>query len=185
MAQTPLSTTTPYCSAAQLFTYHDPNQVADMLRDGTAARPSYLEMLDPTSTAGSRLVSLLKAGSGRIESYCLIGRRYTPEDLQALTGASQEMLVKLNADVTFWMLAQRRQPMASDPRSVPGALEAQELLKMLRDGETIFGFEEAADAGLPTVVQANPGRLLTPNVVGRAVRLFVNTYPNNLSGNEG
>lgn len=163
-----------------MFVYHDPNQVGDMLRIGDNPRPSIADMLNSTTPAGGVLYQFMLAGAGRIESVCLIGRRYVPLDLQALTGASQQMLVKLNCDVSFWMLNQRRQPVSSDPRNVPGALEAVELMKALRDGEAIFGFQESADAGLPEVVQASPNALLTPNVVRQAIRLFPYTYPNNL-----
>jgi hypothetical protein len=182
MAQTPLSTSTPYCSATDLFVYHDQDQVADMLRTGDTTRPSLASMLDSSTAVGAMLRRFLMAGSGQIESTCLIGRRYVPEDLQALTGASLETLVKLNADLTFWALCKRRQPNASDPRNVPGAMEAVEMLKALRDGESVFGFEETADAGLPDVIQARPDRLLTPNAVARAVRIFPLSYPNTLLG---
>jgi hypothetical protein len=178
VAQTPLSATTPYCSVADLFVYHDSDQVADALRQGNAARPSLAAMADPTSEAGGRLLRFLLAASGRLEAVCLIGRRYVPEDLQALTGASLEMLKKLVADLAFWQLAQRRQPGTADPKTVPGALEALEMLKALRDGETVFGFEETADAGLPDVIPARPDLLLTPNAVGRARRIFPFSGPN-------
>lgn len=185
MAQTPLSTDTSYCSASDLFVYHDSNQCADYLRQGNDARPSLLEMLDSTTTVGARLLRFLLAGSGRIEAVCLIGRRYVPLDLQELTGASLEMLKKLNADLSFWQLAQRRNPGTADPKTVPGALEALEMLKALRDGETVFGFEETADAGLPDVIQAIPDRLLTPNTVKRARRVFPRSGPNALDNDGG
>lgn len=185
MPQTPLSTSTPYCDVGDLFDYHDSNQCADMLRQGGDPRPSLMDMLSPTTLMGVRLTRFLLAGSGKIESVCLIGKRYTPADLQALTGGSQELLIKLNADLSFYMLCQRRQPGMSDPKSIPGALEALELLKELRDGGNIFGFVETAEAGLPLVQQAAPPSLLTPNVLRKAVRLFPSYYPNSLNGNQG
>lgn len=186
MAQTPLSTTAAYCSAADLFVYHDWEQVADFLKAGQAPRPSKADLLNSSSEAGAALARYLLLGAGRIESMCLIGRRYSPEDLQALHAtatASREALVKLNADLAFWYCAQRRQPGTADPKAVPGALEAAELLKALRDGEAVFGFEETADAGLPDVIQAVPSRLLTPNTVARARRIFPLSYPNILDAN--
>lgn len=185
MPQTPLSTSTPYCDVGDLFDYHDANQCADMLRQGGDPRPSLADMLNVSSTVGARLYRFLLAGSGKIESMCLIGKRYTPLDLQALTGGSQELLIKLNADLSFYMLCQRRQPGMSDPKSIPGASEALEALKELRDGGMIFGFVETADAGLPVVQQAQPNNLLTPNVLRKAVRLFPSYYPNSLNGNQG
>lgn len=179
------STTTPYCTAADLFIYHDPNQVADCLRDGEVARPTAEEMADTGNPYGAVLYRFLLAASGRIESACLIKRMYSPTDLQALTGASLQTLQKLTADVCFWMVMQRRQPNTGDPRNVPGAVEANELLDQLRDGERIFSFEETQQAGLPSVVPPNPSALVTPNVITRAVRLFPNYGLNGANGGAG
>ncbi len=181
-SQTPLSASTPYCTAANLFDYHDSDQCADMLRTGVSSRPSVADMEDTGTAVGAMLNRILLSASGRIESVCLIGRRYTPTDLQALTGASLEMLKKLTADLAFWILCQRRQPGTADPKNVAGAMEALEMLKALRDGEQIFGFEESATAGLPTVIQAVPSALLTPNAVARARRIFPFSGPNRLDG---
>lgn len=185
MAQTPLSTSTPYATTSDLFDYHDSNQVGDFIAQGSAPRPSLASMLDATSAAGKLLTRFGLLASGRIESTCLIGKRYTPADLQALLAtatASRESLVKLCCDLMFWYCAQRKQPGTADPKNVPGALEALEMLKALRDGEAIFGFAESADAGLPAVVQAQPTQLLTPNVLCKARRLFPLQYPNILDG---
>lgn len=187
MAQTPLSTTVPYALAADMFVYHDPNMVADMVRDGSTARPTVAAMSDTSSAVGALLYRFMQSGAGRIESTCLVGKRYSPLDLRALldsgTAASQ-VLIKLNCDVSFWQLCQRRQPNAADPRNVPGALEAFEYLQALARGDAVFGFAEAADAGLPSVRQANPPALLTPNVVGYAQRLFPLYGMNRLIGGE-
>lgn len=185
MAQTILSSSTPYCLAAELFVYHDSDQVADMLRQGDDARPSYVSMVTITTEPGAKLYRLLKAAAGRIETVALIGKRYAPADLAALYASDttgKEMLVKLNADLAFWAICQRRQPNASDPKNVPGALEAMEMLKALRDGEAVFAFQETAEAGLVDVVQAQPAQLYTPNVVRRAARLFPLCQINDLSG---
>lgn len=183
--QTPLSTSTPYASVTDLLVWHDGDQVADFLRIGNTARPSVMSMLDSTSAPGAMLVRFLMLASGRIESTCLIGHRYNPVDLQALTGASLESLKKLCSDLCFWHLAQRRQPGTADPKNVPGALEALEMLKALRDGEAIFGFQETADAGLPSVVQMAPSQLYTPNAVSRARRIFPLTQINLLNNGGG
>lgn len=185
MAQTPFSTITPYCSASDLFVFHDSNQCADMLRDGTGARPTVADMLDANTTVGAMLYKFLLSAAGRVESTAIVGLRYSPDDLNGLIGSgtgAEQILIKLNADVAFWQLCQRRQPNASDPKNVPGAMEAAEFLKLLSEGEAIFGFQESAEAGLPSVVPPNPNNLLTPNVVGRAYRLFPNYGLNNLFG---
>ena len=185
MAQTPLSTTVPYASTADLFVYHDQWQCADFITSGNNPRPSTAAMLDSTSTPGALLVRFGLMASGRIETVCLIGKRYVPLDLLALLATStgsKESLVKLCCDLMFWYCAQRKQPGTADPKNVPGALEAAEMLKALRDGEAIFGFVESAEAGLPSVHQAQPSQLLTPNAVGRARRLFPMAQINLLNG---
>lgn len=156
MALTPIGTATPYCTVSRLFQFHDWHQVADMVRDGEGARPTRQCLLDSTSVEGALLVRLLLAVSGELESACLVGDRYSPEDLQALTNSGLARLEKLTADLCFWGLSQRRQPNAADPRTVPGALLALQELDRLRTGERIFGFQEAADAGLPSVSDPDP-----------------------------
>ncbi len=156
MAQTPTGTATPYCSALELFAFHDRNQCADLLRDGDGPRPSPLEMLDGTSTAGGLLVTLLLAASGEFESACLVGKRYSPDDLAALTGSGAQRLKKLVGDLAFWTLTQRRQPGTADPKKVPGAETALEALKQLKDGEYILGLVESAAAGLPGTSDPQP-----------------------------
>ena len=167
---TPISTATPYCPAADFLSYHDWQQAADLLRDGDAPRPTRAALLDAASGPGAMLAQVLLAASGELESACLVGKRYTPTDLGALTGSGLQYLKKLTADLAFWRLAQRRQPGSSNPDQVPGAKQALEELKRLRDGEAVFGLVEAAEAGLPSVVQPDPGR--GPDVVRRASRLF-------------
>ncbi len=172
MAQTPLSTATPYCSALKLFTYHDAQQCADMLRDGDGPRPSRLCILDPTSDPGAVLLEILLGASGELESACLIGDRYSPTDLGALTGSGLQRLTKLVADLAFWTLAQRRQPSSADPEKVPGAKQALAELDRLRNGERIFGLQESADAGLPDVSEPEPTRNIGSPVVSQSSRFF-------------
>lgn len=191
------STTTPYCSASELFFYHDPQQCADMIVDGTDPRPEVGEMLAPGSKYGSIIQRFLRTASGRVESACLIAQMYNPEDLAELynpthpanagkqNSASRETLVKLTADLCFWMLCQRRQPNAGDPRNVQGAVEAQQLLDQLRDGQRIFGFVETEEAGVGPVVQPpNPNQLVTPNVILKAARLLPGYGINSFNGGE-
>lgn len=158
-----------------MFVYHDCDQVADMLRVGQTPRPSVSDMLNPNTVVGATLARILLSAAGRIEGRCLVGKRYQPDDLRALVdagGSAAEILIKLNADLAFWMLCQRRQPNASDPKNVPGAAEAYEYLKALGEGEAIFGFRESAEAGLPTANPPDAPKLITPNAVARAYRLF-------------
>ena len=76
-------------------------------------------------------------------------------------------------------------PGTADLKQCPGAAESMELLNELRDGQAIFGFEETMDAGLPAVQPADPNRLVTPDVVLRASRLFPSYGIGNWSGRDG
>lgn len=178
---TPASTTTPYVTAEQFFTYYAYQLAGDMLRaTPESPRPSYLAMLDQTNPAGEKLYTFLLYGAGEIESVCLIAKRYQAADLQALTGASAEFLRALNAARSMWAMYRRLKPGTARPEDVPGCKESMEVMKALRDGEMIFGFLETQEAGLPTVNQAQPQQLLTPNVVARASRLFPSYGPNRI-----
>lgn len=171
MAQTPSGATSPYCTVALFFDYHDAAQVGDMIRDGDGPRPTRARMLDGTSDEYARINRLLLAASGELEGACFVGKRYTTEDLAALTGSGAARLQKLVADLAFWTLAQRRQPGSADPDQVPGAKQALEELDRLRNGERIFPTSEAANAGLPSVSEPDVSQQIDP-LVSNASRLF-------------
>lgn len=143
------------------------------MNDGDGPRATYSAVL-----GDSTLAAILLDASGELESACIIGNRYKPEDLQALLvddGAGAGLLRAIVAHLAFWRLCQRRMPLSGDPKQVPGAQQSLDALSMLRDGERIFPFVESADAGLPDTV--NPSDPLTnPNVVNtinvQACRFF-------------
>lgn len=172
MAKTPLTSATPYCTAARLMQHYDREQVQDLLRTGDAPRPTYLGVTDPTSTEGARLQRVLLAASGKVESACLCGRRYSPADLAALTGAGLARLERLVAAIAFWELSQARMPNTGDPQEVPGAAEAAADLEMLRQGERVFSFDEAAAAGLPATTTPDPSQLLGGSSLVANNRMF-------------
>ena len=192
MAQTPWSSSVPYCSAPMMLQFYAKPLVADMCRvRPTAPPPSYLALIDQSNPAGAKLYKHLKMGAGEIESNALVAKRYSPEDLQALTGVSQVLLQKLNAARAMWSLQQTLKPITARQEDVPAVKESAELIRMLRDGETIFGFVQSAEAGLPDVVPPRPWELYTPNTLLYANRLFPNfqingpvNYPGYYGGNQ-
>lgn len=183
MAQTPYSASSSYITAANFLECYSQSIVGDMLRaTPDSPPPSYSAIIDPNNPAGARLYKHLKIGAGEIEAYCAVARRYTPDDLTALTGVSRELLEKLNAARGMWSLKQYLQPITARPDDVPFAKESAELLKLLGLGEMIFGFSQSMDAGLPSVVEAQPAALVTPNVISYAQRLFPTYGSNRLLG---
>lgn len=91
---------------------------------------------------------MVLAASGELESYALSGARYTPADLQGLTGATQAFLESVVAGMAVWKLAQRRHPGSAKPKDIPGVQMALESLEALRKGERIFGLEEVQAAAV-------------------------------------
>lgn len=174
MSQTPQSSAAPYATPGQLLKCYAKGIVADLCRvSPSSPPPSYLALVDyRNNPAGKRLYRHLMIGAGEIESYCGVSKRYTRDDLQALTGVSKELLVKLNCARAFWSLANYLKPITSRPEDVPFAKESWELLQLLRTGEAIFSFVETQEAGLPEANPAVPDKLITPNVVDYAGRLF-------------
>ena len=173
MAQTPLSSSSAYVTAAQVFNFYSRSIVADVLKAlPTSPRPSYLAMLDATNPAGARLLEFAKRGAGEIESYCLLGKRYQPVDLAALTGVSATFLQGLNAAEAVWFGYQATKPASADRKDCPGALEALNVLEALGKGDRIFGLDETAEAGLIATSLPNPGQLASSRVVLDAARFF-------------
>jgi len=182
VAQTPNSASAAYVTPAEVLEMYSQEWLADMLRSSPSAPPpSYMAMIDPNNPACQRLQRHLNIGAGEIEAFCTVSARYQPTDLQALTGVSQQLLKKLNAARGVWSLAQFLKPLTARPEEVPMAQESMHLLALLQKGEAIFGLLQSQLAGVgPTVQFPNPYFLKTPNVVGRAQRLFVDYGPNRI-----
>lgn len=170
MAQTPLSGSASYLTAARYWLFKDERPTLELLGDDDVkATRSAAE--DATTPAGSVFGAALQWASGEVERWCLPGERYKPADLAALTGNGKLVLEGLVADLAFWRLTIRRWP-RTEQKDVSGAAEAMQTLKDLRDGETIFGTASAASAGLPSVATLDTGD--NGQVVRAAHRYFGN-----------
>lgn len=139
-SKTPLSSLTAYATPAQFLTYYDVRQLGDLVADAGARVTAVTLLTD------ANLQAALNAASGEIEAACLVGDRYTPSDLNILTGMSLASLQKLCCDLAFWNLLVRRYPTAQPTESYKAAMEK---LERARLGERIWGLQENADAGLP------------------------------------
>lgn len=160
MVMTPSSGSTPYASAADFAERYDIRTIGDLLSDLGVRLPAGQVL------TSSRLTTLLMQASGMLESAALAGKRYTTEDLAALTGNSKEYMKGIICDLVIWVLLGRRPTREGGiPEIVKGAVEAVELL---RHGHRIFAFTEVQDAGKNVIVADTPAPLLT----SRARRLF-------------
>ena len=141
MPLTPISSATAYATPADMATRYDVRTTGDLVEDdGTQESSANL-------LTNAKLLALLADASGEVESACLVAGRYTPADLQALTGNSQQFLVGLVCAITAQRLYERRWLEGDDV--LPRYEWAQQYLKKLSTGENIFAFAEVAAAGLP------------------------------------
>ncbi len=99
-------------------------------------------------------LEIIKEAAGQIEMATSRGNRYQPSDLTTLAAITidpsptvmSSRLRRLNAVIAMEYLWRRR-----PDKEMPALLEFDEAaltLKALEDGEVVFGFQEAMDAGL-------------------------------------
>lgn len=147
MPQTPLSSTSSYCTAAQFTARVDWRTVADYLSDDGTRLPD-----QDAVEASPILAKLLKSASGDLEAAVLVGERYVPDDLRAIADAATptngtEMLAEIVAGLALPKIFRRRPD--RNPGTFELAAEAQARIEQLRKGERILPTVESADAGLP------------------------------------
>lgn len=141
-----------YASPAEFLKRYDSRIVGDLVRDdGEQATATELLYDD-------NLQAALDDASGDIDAALLVGERYYPSDLAALTGNSQTLLIRMCCDIAMAFLLRRRPSKDADKDTARLEL-AESHLRKLRDGEQIFYRGEGVDhAGLvdttgPSTVQ--------------------------------
>jgi phage gp36-like protein len=135
-----------YCTPAQLLSIHDWNDVADLLSDkpANADFTTSYKLTKQSLTTNADLDLILKAASGKIESACAVGGKYTPDDLNALAGTvSGALLVELTADIAMWTLWNRKQQKGDLPQRCQIAFQ---WLDELAKGERLFGTLDSFNA---------------------------------------
>ncbi len=164
MAKTPLTNATSYLSPADFLKRKDARVIGDLVGDAGSRVSAAALLTDPN------VLAALGDASGEVESMCLLGGRYTPADLAALTGNAQGFLSKLVAELAFCQLWTRRYP---DKERADTCQWAQDTLERLADGEQMFGFQETADAGTVLSVVEDMDDVQTRNLVtSQAGRFF-------------
>lgn len=134
MAQTPLSQASPgYLTVAGFLLRCDQRTVADLVSDdGTPVDTS-------TLASNEKLIAALVDASGLVEGSAMHGGRYTPSDLAALTGVAAGRLFRLITEIAVRYLYERRPDKGPAPEM---SKLAEEDLKLLRSGESVFGTVE-------------------------------------------
>jgi hypothetical protein len=113
------------------------------IRDGLAS------VRTAGTPANLLIMKLLQGASGELEGACLVGGKYHPIDLATtLQGNSKEYMLDILAGLGIGRMLRRRVRVG---QALPEAVtEARELLKALREGESIFALQENMDAGDPS-----------------------------------
>lgn len=132
------SGTTSYCSAAQAIQCLDVRHLGQWLSDTT------VELTSAQVLASPILDHFLKSASGEIEMACLVGGRYTPTDLVALSGTNHGALL---ATLVAWLALKgiwgRR--VRTSAEALPSMCEwAMRTLEELRLGKAIFAVTNGA-----------------------------------------
>ncbi len=141
-----------YATPAQFLQRYDARVVGDIVSDN-ADQVGAAELLD-----NANLQAALDDASGDIESALLFGERYTPDDLAALTGNSQSLLVRMTCDIAMAFLLRRRPTKNAEADAAQLEL-AEKHLERLRKGDRVFYRGDDVDpAGVvdttgPTTVQ--------------------------------
>lgn len=128
---------------AILIDFFDETIVADLVSDDGLPVPD----LD----TDAKLLRILDAAEGRLESACTVASIYTPSELAALTGTSLALAQEIIAGLAMAALLRRRGT-AKYSEIADRVKEYEDFLDRLRKGERIFGgSDDAIDAGLPEV----------------------------------
>jgi hypothetical protein len=133
---TPNGTTTAYAAATDLVNYRDWRQMADWVstNDVRGTQPDF--------ESNPIVATHLLMNSGYVEAACLKGGRYQLSDLQALTGASQQLLVCLVCWLTIGSLS--RFKTRTRDEKMPEVERAEGMLQALAAGERVFALEEVS-----------------------------------------
>lgn len=130
-----------YATPTDLLKRYDARVCGDVCSD-SGSRLSQADIAGDTNVQ-----TALDDASGLINTYTLIGNRYTIEELTNLTDVDQATLIRLCCDLAFAYLVQRR---GLDVNNYPQLQIAYESLARLRDGGTIFNVAADVEKGQVT-----------------------------------
>jgi len=158
----------PYCSGSDLKPFIDKRWLAQILSDtGTPIAG------DPFADT-TILPALILAAGGAVESACLVGGKYTPDDLNNLEANSKQLLVRIIAGIVVQQSRERRQYVEGDRKQAqPIARFAETHLSLIRKGERIFSVVAVEDArNSSSRDESLPARIVRQGITERNHRLF-------------
>lgn len=168
-----------YATVADMVVRYDERILGELVSDDST------RIVGEDLEDNAKLLAILNTASGVINASVLRAKRYTVADLESLTGVDEATLVDITCAIAWWYLW-RRKPQAEtqDPIRETAQKDAEQWLKDLRSGETIFNVEDVKEAGLPegkiidraTIISRN---MWSEQLRGRLtpMRRFPNTPP--------
>lgn len=133
-----------YAEPSDMLARHDQSVVAQLCSDDGHKVPAEDLATDPN------LLAALEDASGDVEAALLIGKRYSVEDLEGLTGNSLAKLKRIVCTIAMANLLERR-PVVHIQEADTYLKRAEAYLEQLRTGQRIFNLEDQVDTQLPTV----------------------------------
>ena len=161
-----LNTSMAYATGTDLISRYDARLIGDLCQD-QGARITDLAVL---ATDPNVLIALQDA-TGMINSAALVGKRYDPIKLKAMTNEGQAFLQRLTCDLAFAFLRQRR---GYDIEQYPLVMESFKFLDRIRLGERVFDIEENEAMGNPTSNVIPRYVILEQNLLTENRRYFPN-----------
>ena len=96
------------------------------------------------------LTKAITGASGEVESAVMVGEFYSPDQLAALTGNSQELLIDLTCELTFLRLIRRRgEKYSEDYKDMRKSV--MDWLERLRKGQNVFNVAANIQSGTVAV----------------------------------
>lgn len=139
MPMTPSEGMAPYATPADFRAMYDVRALGMLVDDTNVA-------VDESGLAADDVIAaMLARASGDVESACMVGSRYNPEDLAMLQGNGRALLVGIVCDLAYGYLRQRR---GLPDQHGPAYEQARLALSDLEEGKRIFPFAQSEQAGL-------------------------------------
>lgn len=137
-----------YATGQDLIDRADVDQVGDLATDGRESLDQHAVKLHPN------VLTALADASGEVDVALIVGGRYTPNQLESLTGNSRSHLIKIVCRLAMNNLLSRRVGEQYADLAEKISKQSREDLRALRSGENVFGIasiESASTISLETV----------------------------------
>lgn len=133
-----------YASSSDMVTRIREQTLMDLVTD-TGDRPESAALL-----TDAKLLAALADASAVIDAALVVGRRYTPDQLEALTGSSQNLLKRMTCEIALAFLLERNPGYSNDLYERYESIRERYLTR-LQQGVDMFNLDAELNASLPTI----------------------------------